>query len=50
MNYEPSDMVELTIFTMPTAKLQKAVIEHAEALFATPALILRRLDKKPETP
>ena len=43
MTYEPSDMVELTVFTMPTEELQKIVIEHGDKMFKAKPVILRRV-------
>jgi hypothetical protein len=42
MSYEPSSFVELTIFTMSTAELQKMVTEHGEEIFSPKPMILRR--------
>ncbi|MGB0597496.1 MAG: hypothetical protein ACPGLY_12485 [Rubripirellula sp.] len=43
MTYEPSDMVELTVFTMPTEELQKIVIEHGDKMFKAKPVVLRRV-------
>jgi hypothetical protein len=43
MSYEPSNFVELTVFTMSTKELQKAVISHAEEAFNPKPVILRRV-------
>lgn len=52
---EPSQFVEMTVFTMPTAQLQENVIKHKDKLFRSRPLILRRanstkaLKDEPET-
>jgi hypothetical protein len=45
VNYEPSDFVELTVFTMPTPELQDAVKKHGDVLFKSRSMILRRVKK-----
>lgn len=48
VKYEPSEFVEMTVFTMPTAELQDAVRKHGEALFRSRAFVLRKSESKPE--
>lgn len=42
VTYEPSTMVEMTVFTMQTAELQNAVRKHGHLLFRSRALVLRK--------
>ena len=44
IRYEPSDFVELTVFTMSTKELQKAVISHATEAFNAEPFVLRRIE------
>ena len=44
----PSEMIDVTVFTMPTAKLQDMVIKHGKKLFRPEPLIFIRVPKVAE--